>query len=182
MLAATLYALCCTIVLVIWPGGVAVRYAMPATPALALVCGLMFEHCRHRYTKVIASALTVSCLITGALLIRSWVVMPFWPHLFQESRIAGKAIAAALQRTPGPLYILTQSSEYNMLVYVRGPIREVTLGDLAGLKTPALAVLLPAEEAALAQQNPTMRLVERAQIVSQRKSYRIVEIAPSESR
>lgn len=182
MLAAMLYALGCTLVLVIWPGGVAARYAMPATPTLAVVCGLMFEHCRQNYTKVIAATLTVSCLITGALLIRNWVVMPFWPHLFQESRIAGKAIAAALQRTPGPLYILTQSSEYNMLVYVRGPIREVTLGDLARLKTPALAVLLPAEEAALAQQNPTIRLVDRAQIVSQRRSYRIVEIEPSESR
>lgn len=179
MLAATLYALCCTLVLLIWPGGVAVRYAMPATPALALVCGLMFEHCRHSYTKVLASALTVSCLITGALLVRNWVVMPFWPHLFQESQIAGKTIAAALQRTPGPLYILRQSSEYNMLVYVRGPIRAVTLSDLAGLKTSALAVLRPAEEAALAQQNPTMRLVDRADIVSQRTLFRIVEIEPS---
>lgn len=182
MLAATLYALCCTIVLVIWPGGVAVRYAMPATPALALVCGLMFEHCRHRYPKVIASALTVSCLITGALLIRSWVVMPFWPHLFQESRIAGKAIAAAQQRAPGPLYILTQSSEYNMLVYARRPILAVTLGELAQLKTPALAVLLAPERAALAQQNPTLRLIDRGDIVSQKRPYRIVEIEPSESR
>lgn len=178
MLAAVLYAVCCTLFLVIWPGGVAVRYAMPATPALALICGLMFEHWRHSHSNVIASALTVSYLITGGLLVRNWVVMPFWPHLFQESRIAGKAIAAAVERTPGPLYILSQTSEYNMLVYVRTPIRAVSLGELAGLKTPALAVLLPAEAAALAQQNPTMRLVDRAGIVSQRRTYRIVEIGP----
>jgi 4-amino-4-deoxy-L-arabinose transferase-like glycosyltransferase len=182
MLAAMLYSLCCTLVLVVWPGGVATRYAMPATLTLAMVCGLMFEHWRQSYTNVIAATLTVAYLITGALLIRSWVVMPFWPHLFQESQTAGKAIAAALQRTPGPLYVLANTTEHNMLVYVRTPIRAVTLGDLAGLKTPALAVLLPAEAAALAQQNPAMRLVDRANVVSQRRSYRIVEIEPSGSR
>ena len=179
MLAATLYGLCCTLVLVAWPGGVAVRYAMPATPALAVVCGLMFERWRQSHSNVIASALTVSYLITGALLVRDWVVMPFWPHLFQESRIAGTAIAAVQQRTPLPLYILTQSSEYNMLVYARRPIRAVTMGELAALKTPALAVLLAPERAALAQQYPALRLVDHGDIVSQKRPYRIVEIEPA---
>jgi hypothetical protein len=182
MLAATLYSLICTLVLVIWPGGIATRYSMPATLTLAVICGLMFEHWRQSHPQIIASTLTVSYLITGALLIRGWVVMPFWPHLFQESQIAGKAIATALQDRPDPLYVVTGSTEYNMLVYVRGTIRAVTLDDLARLKTSGIAVLLPAEEGALAQQDPTMRLVDRANIVSQRRPYRIVEIQPSELR
>jgi 4-amino-4-deoxy-L-arabinose transferase-like glycosyltransferase len=181
LLAAALYSLICTLVLVIWPGGVATRYAMPATMTLAVVCGLMFEHWRQSQPRLIVSTLVVSYLIFGALLLRGWVAMPFWPHLFQESQIAGKAIAAALQDRPGPLYVLTNSAEYNMLVYVRRPIRAVTIDDLARLKTPAVAVMLPVEEAVLAQQNPRMRLVDRGSIVSLRTPYRIVEIQPSES-
>ncbi|MBC9881555.1 glycosyl transferase [Bradyrhizobium sp. INPA01-394B] len=182
MFAAVLYSLTCTLVLVLWPGGVAARYAMPATMTLAVVCGLMFEHCRQRSPRVIVSALFVSCLIFGGLLLRAWVAMPFWPHLFQESRIAGKAIAAALQDRPGPLHVVTNSTEYNMLVYVRGPIRSVTLDHLARLKTSGVAVMLPVEQAALAQQDPSMRLVDLGSIVSMRTPYRIVEIQPSEPR
>ncbi|MFL6793190.1 MAG: ArnT family glycosyltransferase [Bradyrhizobium sp.] len=182
MLAAMLYSLICTLMLVIWPGGVATRYAMPATLTLAVICGLMFEHWRQTHPRTIASTLTVSYLITGALLIRGWVVMPFWPHLFQESRIAGKTLAAALQDNPGPLYVLASSIEPNMLVYVSGTIRAVTLSDLARLKTSAIAVMLPVEEGALAQQNPTLRLIDRASVVSQKTPYRIVEIQPSEPR
>ena len=181
MLAATLYSLICTLVLVIWPGGVATRYAMPATMTLAVLCGLAFEHWRKSQSRVIVSTLVVSYLIFGGLLVRGWVAMPFWPHLFQESGIAGEALAAVLQDRPGPLYVVTSSTEYNMLVYVRRPIRAVTIVELARLKTSAVAVMLPVDEAALAQQNPKMRLVDRGSIVSQRTPYRIVEIQPSES-
>lgn len=178
MLAATLYSLACTLVLVIWPGGVAARYAMPATLTLAVVCGLMFEHWRQRQPRVIASALVVSYLIFGALLIRGWVAMPFWPHLFQGSQIAGTTIAAAVQQRSGPLYIVGNSTEYNMLVYVRGPISAVTLDDLAALTTSATAVLLPEEKRALAQKNPGLRLVDRGDTLTPKTPYRIVEIQP----
>ena len=176
MLAATLYSLMCTLFLVIWPGGVAARYAMPATMTLAVICGLMFEHWRQSQPRVIVSALVVSYLIFGALLVRGSVVMPFWQHLFQESQIAGKTIDTALQHRPGPLYVIGNSTEHNMLVYVRGTIRAVTLDDLARLETSAIAVMLPEEEATLGQQNPRMRLIDHANIVSQRRPYRIVEI------
>src|SRR3954469_16678002 len=98
MLAAILYSAVCTLVLVVWPGGVAARYAMPATMTLAVTCGLMFEQWRRCQPRVIASALVVTCLIFGGLLARGWVAMPFWPQLFQESRIAGNAIDSALQQ------------------------------------------------------------------------------------
>ena len=176
LLAAILYSVTCTLVLVFWPGGVAARYAMPATMALAVVCGLMFQNWRHSHPRVIVSALVVTYLIFGALLIRGWVAMPFWPHLFQESQRAGNTIAAALQQKSGPLYVVGNSTEHNMLVYVRGPIRAVTLDDLAALNTSAVAVLLPEEERVLAQKSPGLRLVDVADIISQRTQYRIVEI------
>lgn len=100
MLAAMLYAITCTLVLVFWPGGVATRYAMPATLALAVICGLMFEHCRQSHPQTIVTALSVAYLVTGALLIRNWIVMPFWPHLFQESKIAGNALGNLIQESP----------------------------------------------------------------------------------
>jgi 4-amino-4-deoxy-L-arabinose transferase-like glycosyltransferase len=181
LLAAILYSIICTLVLLLWPGGVAARYAMPATPAIAVICGLMFEYWRQGQSRVIASALIVSYLIFGALLVRGWVVMPFWPHLFQESRIAGRAIAAEIEHRPGPLYVVGSSTELNMLVYVGGTIRAVTLDELARLESSAIAVILPEEESVLAQQNPRLRLVDIAN-VSRKMPYRIVDIELPQSR
>lgn len=175
MLAAILYSVACTLVLVFWPGGVAARHAMPATMTLAVVCGLMFEYWRHSHPRVIVSALVVSCLIFTGLLVRGWVAMPFWPHLFKESEIAGTAISSVFQRRPGTLYVIGNSTEHNMLGYVRGRIRAVTLDDLARLQTHSIAVLLPEERQALARQAPTLRIIDRADL-SQRRPYKVVEI------
>jgi 4-amino-4-deoxy-L-arabinose transferase-like glycosyltransferase len=182
MLAAALYSVLCTVVLIVWPGGVAARYAMPATMTTAVICGIMFDDWRQSHPRVIVSALVVSYLIFAGLLVRGWVAMPFWPHLFKESQIAGKAISSVLQQSPGPLYVVGASTEHNMLVYVRGTIRAVTLDDLARLESAAIALLLPEEESALAQRNPKVRLVDQANIVSQRRPYRIVEIQPPQGR
>ena len=103
--------------------------------------------------------------------------MPFWPHLFQESQIAGETIAAAVQQKTGPVYVVGNSTDYNMLAYVRGPIRAVTLDDLARLNEPSIAVLLPEEELALAQKKPGLQF-EGADIVSMRTRYRIVDFRP----
>ena len=102
--------------------------------------------------------------------------MPFWPHLLQGSKMAGKILTTALEQKSGPLYVVGSSTEHNMLVYVRGPIRAVTLDDLAALNTSAIAVLLPEEERVLAQKKPGLRLVGVTDIVSQKTPYRVVEI------
>jgi 4-amino-4-deoxy-L-arabinose transferase-like glycosyltransferase len=179
LLAAILYSAMCTLVLVFWPGGVAARYAMPATMTLAVVSGLMFEYWRHVHPRVIASALVVTYLIFAGLLVRGWIVMPFWPHLFKESQIAGTTISSISKDAPEPLYVIGSSIELNMLGYVKGGIRAVTLSDLAKLKTHTVAVLLPEEQQALAQQAPTFQIIERADIVSQRRPYKVVEIKPN---
>ena len=180
MLAAVLYTLACTLVLVFWPGKVAARYAMPATITLAVVCGLMFEKWRYSHPRAIVSALVVTCLIFAGLFVRGWVAMPFWPHLFKESQIAGNALSSVLQRRPGPLYVIGDTTEYNMLGYVNGKIRAVTLEDLARLKTPSIAVLLPEERQELARQSPTLGLFDGPHLVSMRKSYMVVEIVPQD--
>jgi hypothetical protein len=178
MLAALLYSFLCTFVLACWPGGVAARYAMPMTMTLSVVCGLMFEHWRSYQPRVIASALFVCCLTFSGLLIRGWIVMPILPDLFQASRIAGRAVAAHLQLHPGPLYVIDESAEYNMLAYVRTPVRQVSLGELSRLDAVATAVMLPHELEALSRQNPKLQFVVGQELTSLKQPYRIVEIYP----
>jgi 4-amino-4-deoxy-L-arabinose transferase-like glycosyltransferase len=178
MLAALLYSFLCTFVLVFWPGGVAARYAMPMTMTLAVVCGLTFECWRTNQPRVIASALFVCYLIFGGLLVRGWFVMPLWPQLFQASKIAGHAVSAYMQERPGPLYVIGASADYNVLAYVRTPVREVALNELARLGTGATAVLLPEELGALSRENPGLQFVVRQELTSLKQPYRIVEIYP----
>jgi len=177
-LAATLYSAMCTVVLIFWPGGVAARYAMPATMTVAVVSGLLFEYWRPSHPKVIASALVVTYLIFGGLLLRGWVAMPFWPHLFKESEIAGAAISSVSRVAPQPLYVIGNSTELNMLGYVKGEIRAVTLDDLARLKIPSTAVVLVEERQALAQRAPGLRLVDGPDLTSQKRPYRVLQLFP----
>jgi 4-amino-4-deoxy-L-arabinose transferase-like glycosyltransferase len=177
MLAAVLYSSICTLVLLIWPGGVASRYAMPATMTLAVVCGLMYEQWRQRQPRIIISALVVTYLIFDGLLVRGWIAMPFWPQLFEVNQIGGREIAAAVQQWPGRLYV-TDLADENMLVYVRGAIRVVALDDLAALTTASVALLLPEEERILAQKNPSLQLIHASDTISVGPPYRIILIRP----
>lgn len=181
LLAAVLYSVACTLVLLFWPGKVAARYAMPGTMTLAVICGLMFEDRRHSHPRVIVSALVVTCMIFGGLLVRGWIVMPIAPHLFQESRLAGRAIAAALRERPGPLYVARgDSTDHNMLVYVKEPVSAVGLDDLAKLNTSTIAVLRPEHQRAVLQMRPELQFVEKGNVVSGKTHYDIVEIIPPE--
>lgn len=164
-----------------WPGGLAARYAMPATLTLAVICGLMFEYWRHSHPRVIVSALVVTYLIFGGLLVRGWIAMPFWPHLFKESKIAGTTISSALQHRPGPLYVVGNSTDHNCWATSGGKIHAVTLDDLARLQTHSTAVLLPEEQQALARKAPILRLVDGPDLVSQRRRYWVIEILPNAS-
>ena len=176
LLAAILYSATCTLALMLWPGGVASRYAMPATMTLAVVCGLMFERLRASQPRVVASTLFVSYLIFAGMLARAWIAMPFWPRLFQESRIAGEITANFLQRPTNPLYIVAGSDAYNMLAYVKGPIRAVTLDDMAALEADAVAVLATGERKALSRLHPELRFAEGPDIGLQRRPYRIIKV------
>jgi 4-amino-4-deoxy-L-arabinose transferase-like glycosyltransferase len=178
LVATMLYSVTCTLALIFWPGGVATRYAMPATMTLATVCGLMFERLRVSRPRVVASTLFVSYLIFGGMLARGWIVMPFWPQLFQESRIAGERIAEFQRQEIGSLYIVKGSDEYNMLAYVKGTIRTVTLDDMARLRADAVAVLATSERKTLSELHPELCLVQGPDLGFQRRLYKIVGGSP----
>ncbi len=178
MLAAVLYTLTCTLVLLVWPGGIATRYAMPGTLGLAVVAGLMFARWRRIHSRVIVVTLVTAYVIAVFVMVLGWIVMPLKPDWFQESQIAGRTIDAVRREVPGPLYIVTESAEHNMLVYVKGPVHEVALDGLTSLTTPALAVLTADEEAALARKKPTLRLHDLATVRSQKLDLKVVEIRP----
>jgi hypothetical protein len=177
LLAAILYSVICTLALILWPGGVASRYVMPATMTLAVVCGLMFERLRTSQPRIVASTLFISYLILGGMLARAWIAMPFWPRLFQESRIAGDITANFLQQPTSPLYIVAGSDDYNMLTYVNGPIRAVTLDDMARLEANAVAVLARNEQKTLSRRHPELHLAEGPDLGSRRKLYRVVGVS-----
>lgn len=178
LLAAVLYSVLSTIVLVFWPGGVASRYAMPATMTMAVVCGIMYDDWRQSHPRIVASALIVSCLIFGGLIARGWIAMPLFPGLFQESRIAGKTIASVTRGSPEPLYVVADYTDYNMLVYVDERIRGITLDDMAKLKAKSYAVLLPEQALSLSKLNPDLQIIDRANIIAQKRPFRVVEIMP----
>jgi hypothetical protein len=77
--------------------------------------------------------------------------------------------------------VIQGSSELNMLSYVPGPIRTVTLDDLARLQTDSMAMLRPDERQALAHKAPALQLVDRAHLAG-KQPYVIVEIVPTGSR
>lgn len=181
LLAALLYSLACTLLLLVWPEKIAARYAMPGTMTLAIVCGIMFEEWRDSHRKVIVSALFITYLIFFGLLVRGWVIMPLWPQLFEQSRIAGATISSAVQHRHGPLYVIQGSSELNALSYVPGRIQTVTLDNLAQLQTDSMAMLRPDERQALVRKAPALRLVDKAHL-SGKQPYVVVEIVPNESR
>ena len=178
LLAATLYALMCTLVLLLWPGGVASRYAMPGNLGLAVVAGLMFQRWRQSHSRVIAITLVTAYLICSTIIVLGWVAMPLKTTLFQESKIAGQTINAVRKSVPGPMYVITESVEHNMLAYVAGPIREVALKQLTTLTAPAIAVMTPEEQDELARMKPTLRLQDRATVRSHHEDLKVVEIQP----
>ncbi|MBS0528966.1 MAG: glycosyl transferase, partial [Proteobacteria bacterium] len=181
LLAVVLYSLLCTVVLLFWPGKITARYAMPGTMALALVCGLMFERLRDSRRKVVISALFVTYLIFGGLLVRAWIVMPLFPHLFRQELKAGATITDTLQKKQEPFYVIQETTNYNMLVNVKQPIHAVLIDDLAKLKTPAIAAVLPAEEILLHEKNSELRLADITSVAIGKYLYKIIEINPPRS-
>lgn len=176
MRAALIYGLACSLVLLVWPGGVATRYAMPANPALAVMCGVMFARWRGPHARVVVSALSIATLITAYVVVVSWIVMPLMPRLFNEAQVAGEATQAVRRTVKGPLYVLQSSAEHNMLAYVTAPIHELpSLDALAATQGTAVAVMTPQEHAALAQRAPAQDWQERARVHTVGEELRVYE-------
>jgi hypothetical protein len=141
-LALLLYATCCTVALMLWPHGL-VRYAMPASLALAALAGLAFDRFRTEGRKFVNVALVVAACLCTYQVARSWIAMPLLADRFERSRIAGNMIASAIRERPGMLYSVIEDMDKNILLYVPAPIRAVPFQALLNAPAPAWAILSP---------------------------------------
>jgi 4-amino-4-deoxy-L-arabinose transferase-like glycosyltransferase len=178
MLAAVLYAVSATMILLVWPGGIATRYAMPANLALAVLGGILFERWWDTRPWLIAASNTIITGISAALVILGWIVMPIAPDRFRQSRIAAQSIAAVRAMVPGTLYYSPAAVNYNLLVDAPGPVRDFGLLILGNLQVPVLALLTESEIASLRAKAPNLRVIPHA-ILDNRPPARIVEIRPN---
>jgi 4-amino-4-deoxy-L-arabinose transferase-like glycosyltransferase len=178
MLAAVLYAGVASLVLLVWPGGVATRYAMPANLALAVLGGILFERWWTTRPWLIAASNTVVTGISCGLIVLGWIIMPLVPDVFRQSRISAQTIAAVRGTQPGTLYVSTSTADHNMLAYVAAPIRAVELKDIENLKVPAFAILTAPELSALTAQGPAFSAIPQA-VLNKNPLTRIFQIQPN---
>lgn len=178
ILALVLYSTIATLVLLVWPGGIATRYAMPANLALAVVAGILFERWWFSRQWLIAVANTAVFGISTALVIFGWIVMPMAPLTFSHSKIEAQVIAGVRRIVPGTLYVTTSMSNLNVLAYVPAPVRRVSLSELERLSAPSLALMTLEEMSAVAGARPDYRIIEHAKL-SGRPSFVLAEIQPN---
>jgi 4-amino-4-deoxy-L-arabinose transferase-like glycosyltransferase len=166
MLAAILYAAIGGLVLLIWPGGVATRYAMPGNLGLAVVGGILFDRWWFIHHWLIAVVNTIVVGISTALIVLGWIVLPAAPDMFRLSRIEAQTIAGIRTLVPGPLYASEAKANVNVLAYVPAPVRRVSPADLARLSAaaPVLAVISTTELDALLSTNAALRVITHAKL------------------
>lgn len=176
LLSLSLYAGMCTLVLLLWPGGVATRYALPATPALAVIAGLLFDKFRDKQKNLLSVAFVVTLAVGFYQIVLGWVVMPLASHLFQRSEIAARTINETQKIIPGTVYGLGGwPMDFNVLAHVSGPIKQVSFIGLIKLTKPALVVISPENEAILRGIEPDIRIAPRA-VIDTKQNLRVVEI------
>ena len=178
VLALLLYALVCSLALVLWPGGIATRYAMPANLALAVLCGLLFDRWWSEKTWLIAAVNTIAITISTSVVILGWIVMPLRPQAFSQTAIAGQTIAAVRTLVPGPVYFSNAAANMNIMAYVEAPVREMTTAEFEHLTRPALAIVTQEEIALLTASSPQLKIISHAQLKDKIASI-VVEIRPN---
>jgi 4-amino-4-deoxy-L-arabinose transferase-like glycosyltransferase len=175
VLALLLYAGCCTVLLLFWPGGVATRYAMPATPAMAVLAGLAFERLRDARPQLVNAAVLVAAGLAAYQLIVNWLVMPLAPEAFQSSRLAARTVTSAMAVKPAPLFVTFASfGNNNMAAYLPPPIRIIRLAEANNLPTPAWALLSPSEIERLRAMRPDLTVSLRAVLPQEPSSHLVL--------
>ncbi len=172
--ALVLYAGPCLALLILWPGAHP-RYAMPAILAVAAVAGIAFDRLRADYPRLISAT---SLLVAGLLIYRvtlNWLVMPFAPQLFQQSRYYGQAVAAAMASRPEPLYATPETTDSNLFVYVPFRIRIVSFDAIAKMQPPIWALVTADQERILRSLKSDNAIVPRL-AVKRRFAWDLIEI------
>jgi 4-amino-4-deoxy-L-arabinose transferase-like glycosyltransferase len=172
--ALLLYALCTTVLLIVWPTAKP-RYAMPALPAVAVMAGLVYDRLRVE-RRVLANLVIAAAIWLGSFaLVRSWLVMTIVPDPFRRVEIAGRTIAAAMSVNPAPLYSSRLTYSNNLLAYVPGRIRDVFPEELL-TRAPPFWALVPAEhEPQLRAVLPQLRITRFA-VIRDDRVYHLLEM------
>ena len=149
LLALILYAGCCTLVLAIWPGG-RTRYAMPGLWALAAIAGLVLGEVKAARPLLVRTAATIATILFCYQATITWLAMPMLSDLFESAKRVGTTLTALRAATPGTLFVHAGQFDHNAVVYVRMPIRAVSVPEMA--QAPAGWALVSAADLETAAQ------------------------------
>jgi hypothetical protein len=144
--ALACYAFTCSIVVLFWPGGTALRYFFPLVLPVCVLGGIGYDVLATRRPAFIATMLTATMVFLGYGLVYSTIAAPLLPEKFRSARIDGAKIAEMVRTAPGPLY-RTGPTGLNELLYVPTHIIGVKFADLRSIRGPAWFAL-PVDEAA----------------------------------
>jgi 4-amino-4-deoxy-L-arabinose transferase-like glycosyltransferase len=146
------YTLTCSALILFWPGGATPRYFFPAVPALCVLGALGFAAFAERRPRAVAPAL----LIAGSLLTYSVVyamASPLLPRAFRSTALDGARISDVVTREPAVIYRVNTAA-LNTMPYVRGRIRDISLGEATELRAPAYLVVTREDAATIAARQP----------------------------
>jgi 4-amino-4-deoxy-L-arabinose transferase-like glycosyltransferase len=152
------YAFIAAVLMLFWPAGSASRYYLPMVLPLAVFGGLGYDLLSRRRPQIVAPIL----LLTIALLVYALgyaAAAPFFPKQFRDAQVDGARMAALVRAAPAPIY-WSGDVALNILPYVPGSIRNVSLDELAKIAGPAwIVVAIPDADALIAQRPGTLHAV-----------------------
>jgi len=129
------YAGAAFIVLLVWPG-VASRYAMPATPAVAVLAAFAVEPLWKEGRRLAEAAVLVVAGLCLYQLVLTNLALPIMGSRFGLSRLTGEAIEKAIRADPAPVYCMLPC-EPTRLFYVDLPIKGILPMDYPKIVAPA---------------------------------------------
>ena len=152
------YAFVAAVMILFWPAGSASRYYLPMVPPLAVFGGLGYDLLARKRPDIVAPILAV----TAGLLLYALgytAASPFFPKQFRDATVDGARMTALVQAAPSPIY-WSGDVALNILPYVPGTIRNVSLDELAKLAGPAwIVVAIPDADALIAQRPNVLHAV-----------------------
>lgn len=147
-----LYASCCTLAVLFWPGSNS-RYAMPCAPALAVLAGLAWDALSGTaYARLRGIAVIAICALVAFQITLATIVMSLFADRFGASRIAGKFIENAIRADPAPAFCTDLAT--NQLFYARVPIQCIDPENIAAVTAPAWLIVAREQRPLLAQLKP----------------------------
>ena len=160
-----LYTGVCTLVLVLWPGANG-RYAMPGLLGLAACAGLAFERVRLTNPLMFRSGIFIALALATYGITVNCVAMPAFPDRFRKMALEGRLVATVIGNDRQPVYVSAESMNRNLLVYLRSPVRLVSLGNMPDLAPPFWAIVSGRDEKIYRTARPDIAVKTRLDLMS----------------